>query len=408
MEESSKNAFKFIQKFGEKMKIMLIVPEYPPYHIGGGGIVYKNLAEILLDWGHNVVVVWGYYPTNSFFEKVEKYKKGEITFYKIPEIPYPKSMPYLRTAMPPNLNSLIELIKIIKKEKPDIVHIHGYGLIFPVIGAFLCKIFNTPYIFTIHGYPKTPEKNIFVKVFWRLFEKIVMQYVLKNAEAITCVSSWLADDKRVSKFKNKIKIVYNEINIKEFKKKVNDEYDLKLPENAKILCSIGRISEMKGFHLVIKVLPKLLKKYKNLYYVIIGDDDGFKRRLEELIKKLDVEKNVIFTGYLTGEKKLSIIKKCDVFIVPSLWEPFGLVALEGLAMKKVVVTSGEGGLKEFLKDSKNVLFFDINNLDTLVDAISLVLDGKKSYVVEDFIEKFDWKNIVKEYVRIYKSIGAIK
>ena len=78
------------------MKILLLVPEYPPYHIGGGGIVYENLALHLTKFGQNVVVVWGYYPSASFFDRVEYYEEDKIKFYKIPEIPVLFSKPFLK------------------------------------------------------------------------------------------------------------------------------------------------------------------------------------------------------------------------------------------------------------------------------------------------------------------------
>jgi glycogen synthase len=87
------------------MKILLAVPEYPPYHIGGGGEVYKNLAENYSKLGHDVVVIYGYYPSKSWFFNIKVYEKNNIKFYQIPEIPHPKNYPFLRTVMPPNLNS---------------------------------------------------------------------------------------------------------------------------------------------------------------------------------------------------------------------------------------------------------------------------------------------------------------
>ena len=138
------------------MKILLGVPEYPPYHIGGGGEVFKNLAENYKELGYEIVVVYGYYPTNSWNENIKEWtdKKG-IKFYQIPEIPYPKSMPFLRTVMPCNLKAWLKLRKIVKKENPDVAHLHGYGLLFVNILSKILYKLKTKYIFTIHGYPES-------------------------------------------------------------------------------------------------------------------------------------------------------------------------------------------------------------------------------------------------------------
>lgn len=396
------------------MKVMLVIPEYPPYNIGGGGVVYKNLAYHLKKIGIDVVVMWGFYGSKSLFDKVHKYVEEGIVFYMIPEIPYPKNFPYLKTAMPPNLNGLLSIPKIIRRERPDIIHLHGYGLPFINIVAFWSNIFGIPTIFTIHGYPKTPEKKILSNILWKIYEKTIMKLTLDNAKIITCVSKWLAEDKRLRKYRNKVKIIYNGIDIEKLRElynksesasKINIKEFLGLPSDSVILCSVGRISEMKGFQLVIRALPKLLKVYPHIYYVIIGSDYGYKKELWKLAKELNVENRVIFTGFLSEYLKLEFIRQCNVFMVPSIWEPFGLTAPEGIAMRKIVITTGAGGLKEVLQGCKNVIFFKKEYIDSLVEAILSVLKGKIKYEANDkCLEKFSWNNIVREYVEIYKQV----
>lgn len=390
------------------MKILLLVPEYPPYHIGGGGIVYENLALNLTKSGHNVVVVWGYYPSTSFFDRVECYEKDKIRFYKIPEFPVLFSKPFLRTAMPPAINGLFAIKNIVKKEKPDIVHLHGYGILFIVISSFVCRCLGQPYVFTIHGYPKTPEKNSFFRLFWKFYERMFLRQMLKNSQRITCVSGWLAKDVRLQSFQEKVDVIYNGIDAEKFrtiKKGSNQDFisnKFSLPKNGLFLCSLGRISEMKGFQLVVTALPELLNRYPNCYYIIIGEDDGYKKNLQKLANESGIEDRVIFAGFVDEVTKLKSIQECDVFIVPSLWEPFGLTALEGLAMEKIVVTTGNGGLKEFLSNSKNVIFFDHRSIESLKQSIGLVLDGKKKFRDEDYIQEFAWNQVIKDYLNFYE------
>jgi len=389
------------------MKVLLFIPEYPPYHIGGGGIVYQNLAETLQRKGFNVVVIWGYYPTDSINEPIKNFEKQKITFYQIPEIPYLKSFPYLRTAMPPNLRAMLSLPFILKKEKPDVIHFHGYGLPFIGFGSFLAVLMKIPYVFTIHGFPKSPENNPFFHLFWNVYQKHIMNRVLKKAKSITSISQWLRNDERLRPYQEKIRIIYNGIDIEKFNKfnqqKKGQEMKI-IPKEAQYMVSVGRISEMKGFHLLIKILPRLLDYSENLYYVIIGDDDGYKNELIKLSKTLDVENHIIFTGFIDEDMKHQYIRDSDAYIVPSLWEPFGLTALEGLAMKKVVVTTGAGGLKEFLKKSSNVLFFNAQDEESLYQALITVLDKKVGYKEDNHLLHFTWDAIVEKYIDTYKQV----
>lgn len=391
------------------MKVMLFVPEYPPYHIGGGGIVYENIALVLKRLGIDLVVVWGYFPTESIFERPKYYKKNGILFYKIPEIPYIKSLPYLRTAMPPNFHGILAVNQILNKEKPDIIHFHGYGLPFITFGCLLSIIYKIPYVFTVHGFPKSPEDNMIFHLFWNLYQKILMKIILSKSQVITCISKWLRKDERLALYQEKIKIIYNGINIDSYKKfQLLEENTIQkicnIPDKSDVLLSVGRISRMKGFQLVIDVLPRLNKKNRNCYYVIIGEDDGFKESLQSLARKKGVEDKVIFTGFISEKLKLNCIKQSDVYIVPSLWEPFGLTALEGLALEKIVLTTGAGGLKEFLSQSKNVMFFDKNNPESLYGNIIRIITNKKQFKNDNYIQKFDWEHVVSSYLEVYKDV----
>lgn len=377
------------------MKILLIVPEYPPYHVGGGGEVFKNLAENYKKLGHDIVVIYGYYPTISWWEDIREYTdSNDIKFYQIPEIPFPKSIFYLRTAMPPNVNALLKLKNIIKYENPGIVHIHGYGLIFINILADIVKRLEIDYIFTIHGYPeKLNRMNLLARKIWNLYIYFVMNRTLNMAKGITCISNYIKNDKR-NICQNKSITIYNGLCFDEYRNYesfINIRKIHHIGDNSLIILSIGRISEMKGFQEVIKLIPKFLEKNIDTKYLIVGRDDGYKEELEKLSKKLKVDKYIEFVGFIDFELKKQYIKQCDIFAIPSLWEPFGLVALEGMIFSKVILTTDIGGLKEVLYGyEKKVNIFD--------DGFIEQLDKKNNVKTNFDFKKFDWENIARTYL----------
>jgi glycosyltransferase involved in cell wall biosynthesis len=382
------------------MKILLGAPEYPPYHIGGGGEVYKNLAINYRKLGCDVVVIYGYYPTTSWWESIKEYQdENGIKFYQVPEIPSPNSMPYLRTAMPPNLNAIFKLRKIIMNEKPDIVHLHGYGIIFINILANITRALKIKYIFTIHGYPeKLNRMNFLTKFMWMLYIKLIMNKTLMLAEKITCVSDYVKNDNR-NIHKDKSVTIHNGLNFEEYRN-IGKIIDIRKKHNINkdtiIFLSVGRISEMKGFQEIIKLIPAFSRNGIKIKYLIIGQDDGYRERLEILSKQLNVDKYVKFIGFVDSEVKKQYIKECDIFAVPSLWEPFGLVALEGMISDKVILTTDMGGLKEVLDGYKKKIYLYDNNL---IDNIKMnVRNETKSKI--DF-NKFDWSNISKNYLSLF-------
>jgi len=383
------------------MKILLGTPEYPPNHIGGGGEVYMNLAENYRTLGHDVVVIFGYYPSETWNDKIKKYSNSSgITFYQIPEIPYPKSMPFLRTVIPPNFKAWKKIRKIIQKENPDVAHLHGYGLIFINILASILRKLKIKYIFTIHGYPETQNKiNWLVRFIWNLYIKIIMNKTLKYANKITCVSNYIKEDVR-NVFPKKSVVIYNGINFSDFDK-IEETIDIRkkhgVSKETKIIFSLGRISEMKGYQEIIKLIPEFINRNIDVKYLIAGKDDGYKNKLEWLIEKLSVKEKVEFLGFLDLETKKQYIKQCDIFAIPSLWEPFGLVALEGMVYNKIILTSDAGGLKEVLENYENKILINDEKV------IKKILEHEAKSLDKNIFNRFDYDLISKSYLKLMEK-----
>jgi len=380
------------------MKILLGTPEYQPYHVGGGGEVYKQLAENYKKLGNEVVVVYGYYPTNSWGEEIKEYTQDGIKFYQIPEIPYPKSMPFLRTVMPPNPKSWFKLKAIIKKENPDVAHLHGYGFLLVNKLAKILKKQKVKYIFTLHGYPETQnKKNFFIRLIWKLYIRFVMNKTIKDSKRLTGISNYITKDFR-NICKNKSITIFNGINLKDYEhtlKNINIRKKHKIDDKTLVIFSLGRLSEMKGFQEVIKLLPKFQERKIKVKYLIAGEDDGYKKDLIKLIKGLNQKDNVEFLGFLDLETKKQYLEQCNILAIPSLWEPFGLVALEGIIYNKLILTTETGGLKEVLKNyPKKVNIYKKDFINQI--------KSKKLIQPATNLNRFDWGNITKDYLKELK------
>ncbi len=383
------------------MKILLGLPEYPPHHTGGGGAVFKDLAENYKRLGHEVVVIYGYYPSETWHDDIKEYTdESGIKFYQVPELPYPKSVHYLRTVMPPNLKSFLKLKDIIKKEKPDVAHLHGYGLIFVNILGRILERLGIEYIFTIHGYPESQNKsNFIVRWVWRLYIKYIMNRTLRKSKKITCVSDFMRNDSRNICKENSVTI-YNGINFADYEivaSNIDIKEKHKISKDELVIFSLGRISEMKGFQEVIKIIPKIIEQGTGVRYLIAGKDDGYKKELEKLASDLKVEGNVEFIGFLGLEEKKQYINQCNIFAIPSLWEPFGLVALEGMIFNKIILTTNTGGLKEVLENYQNKILINDREI------VKKVLTHKSILLNSEIFKKFDYNSIVELYINQLKK-----
>jgi len=396
--------------------VLMIAPEYPPHNIGGGGIVVQNIARELSRKGYNVVVVAGYYKSKSLLEKPWIEKDGDVYVTWFPLVPTPKNLPYLDTVMPPNIYSTIFLFKIlrgVKRLRNCVVHLHGYGHLLVDYAALLLRVFRKPYILTIHGIPKSPlylGKRL-LKYAFLLYTKLIGRRTVEGATKVTAISRAIAKEaiaygarpSQIVVIPNGIDPNYA-INVKqgEFRKKYG------IPLDKKIILCIGRLHPRKGFQYVIAAMPRILREEPNAVLVIVGDGP-YRRVLEALAKKLGVERNVIFTGYVNEQAKKEALADADVVVIPSLIEPFGLVALEAMAMGRPIIASNIDGLRDFLIHEVNALLIPPTCTSCIIASLlSLLRDSSKSKALCKNATKtaitYSWDRIVSRYIELYVRV----
>lgn len=361
------------------------------------------------------MVIYGYYPTKSWWEEIKEYTdENNIKFYQIPEIPFPKSMPLLKTVMPPNIKAWLKLKKIIKNERPDIAHLHGYGFILVSVLADVLHKFRIKYIYTLHGSPVSPDKmGGFIKFGFNIYKIMLGNSTLRNTYKMTAVSEYTKTFQEFKKYKNNIIVINNGIDLIKFKYNKNEVsiYSRYLhPGDNKeyIIClSLGRIEWLKGFQYFIDGLPNLIEDGFNIKYFIAGTDNGYKNEIDELIKKYKLENNVFYLGHLNFDQKLNALANCDYIIVPSIVENFPAVPLEALAMKKIPIVNNAGGLPEIIRNNYNGLVLDFQKKESFLDSFKNFLkdDSLHLKIIKNMstVEKYDWENITSSYINIYDT-----
>lgn len=320
--------------------------------------------------------------------------------------------------MPPNLYSaklLYKVLNVMKNLHDCIVHIHGYGHLLIDYAALLLRAFRKPYILTIHGVPKSPLYlgNKLLKCAFLLYAKLIGRRTIKGAAKVTAVSKAIAKEAiAYGAQPSQIVIIPNGIdpnyadNVRQslFKKKYN------IPSDKKTILCIGRLHPRKGFQYVISAMPYILKKVPNTVLVIVGDGP-YRRTLESLARKLGVERNVVFTGYVDEQTKKEALADADLVVIPSLIEPFGLVALEAMAMKKPIIASNVDGLKEILEPLKDLFVNNPKNVHELTNKIIAFLRNHEisnamTLQLQKRLQRFFWHNIVQRYIDVYDESAS--
>jgi glycosyltransferase involved in cell wall biosynthesis len=270
------------------------------------------------------------------------------------------------------IQSLKKIIKVIKIKKIDIIHTHGYRA--NLYGRLACMFTKIKHTATIHvslfDYKQTP---ILLRYLYYFFE-IVLSF---KTNKYICISKAMADDMRKLKIPlQKISIIPNGVDLKRFyprpiKNKIKREFGIK--SQAPLIGTAGRLVPEKGHIYLVTALKLLKDKHSELKCLFLGSGPLL-NKIESRAAQLGVKDMCIFGGTRNDIEKVYPI--LDLFVLPSIREPFGLVLLEAMATQIPVLAFSSGGPKEIIKSGFNGILIPPGSSKKLADAIHILLQNK--------------------------------
>lgn len=176
----------------------------------------------------------------------------------------------------------------------------------------------------------------------------------------------------------KLQVIPYGIDTKKFQNNPNGEA-FKIKYNCnwhKVILSVGRLNYQKAFHYLIKAMPKILKKIPKVKLIIVGEGEQ-STYLNQLANFLGVKESVIFTGALDQNQISDAYAACDIFVLSSQFESFGISLIEAQAAGKPVIGTKVGGLPEALLDRQTGFLVDFGDIGQLEDNIIHLLSDEK-------------------------------
>jgi len=304
--------------------------------------------------------------------------------------------------------------KAVMASKADIVHAHSYGFFQTHLALAAKKMRRTKFVFTPHFHPEwasgKSKKRRFLR---RAYDKIIGGKTLSSADVIICVSRGEAMVlKELDIDSEKVRIVPNGIpeellGLEADPSTFMAAFDIKHP----FVLFAGRLAENKGLEYLAEAAAHVAKERPDVKFVIVGEDGGARDGFEKRVKALGIQDNVKLTGHIQEEAVFrSAFAACDIFVLPSIFEAFGIVILEAMAMGRPCVATRVGGVPDLVSDGRTGILVEPKDPVALAKGLIKVLD--EPALAKDMGvnarkrvgKEFTWPRITDRLEHIYKEV----
>ncbi|MBN1799627.1 MAG: glycosyltransferase [Spirochaetales bacterium] len=302
-----------------------------------------------------------------------------------------------------DINGLVKLKNFINRSSSAIIH---FLYLNPLIR--LAHIFSRHknVIMSEHGCldrEKELGRWFWIKHFHRLLKNTAKMYTVPSAFSYAQIMKYKIFPRL------KMRIIYNGIDLKKFSRTRKSTHEFKkklgIPEDKTVIGTVRGLTSKMGIEHLLYAFKKLLDHTAGIVCTIIGDGP-LRAKLEALAVKLAIEDKVIFFG---NQSDIPLfLALMDIFVMPSVWETFGIAAAEAMAMSVPVVAYKVGALPEVIGSAG--IFVDKRNPQKLAEAIlTLIKDAKKRTALKQQgrkrIEKlFDIKKVANDYKQLYMQL----
>ncbi len=333
-------------------------------------------------------------------------KTKEINFITVPSL--------VRRVNPfKDFKALNDITRLLKQEKPDIVHTHSSKS--GVIGRIAASRAGIPVIFhTIHGFSFHEFSSLTAKTIYIPIERFASKFTDLHISVNQYDMDFAVKHKIINK--DKILRVYNGIDLEENTRKPDRDgfkESLNIPAEALTVTQVGRLWRQKAPEVFVQTAVKILKQRKDVYFLLVGDGE-LRSKLEWMITLHHCEDNIKILGWRNDAGKILSIS--DVFMLTSLWEGLSIAILEAMARKLPVVTSNIKGNRELVIENETGFLCTPNQPDIFFEKLSLLLDSSSlrqklgsagfERAQKDFSIRKTVSTIDKLYHDYYAKVGS--
>jgi len=385
------------------MKVGTLTWEFPPRVVGGIARHCEGLAKALVEQNHEVHLFTLDFPGSPNYEEMD----GVKVYRASTELGHPN---FLTWVLLFNHFLTKRMADVVHKVDFDVMHVHDWLAAFS--GISFKHYMKKPMVLTVHsteagraqGLHSPDSFSINGIEWWAMYEAdrvIVCSQSMKNE---ICGHFNLPQDK--------VEVIPNAIDATKYQTSVDrgavrQRYGVGYSE--KLILCVGRLVPQKGIEYFIRAIPSIARRYPEAKFIIVGE--GWSRDiLEEEAHASGQNRKIQFTGFASDQEVINLMTSADVLVVPSIYEPFGIVALEGMATGVPVVASKVGGLSEVIEHDRTGLFVYPKNPESIAWGIDSVLSDPDhaKWLTENAKEKlhkaYSWEAVAMKTVDVYRKV----
>ncbi|MBC7327217.1 glycosyltransferase family 4 protein [bacterium] len=383
------------------MRILMLSWEYPPNIVGGLSRHLAGLCPSLAKMGVEVHLITSNTGDLPTYEEKDGVHIHRVYADFIDPLDFPNRIHQL------NFATVQAAIPLLNTKKFQLIHVHDW--LNCMAGRVLKHAYKIPLVATIHatefgrrGGINEPLSRYIHAQEWLLgyeaWRVIVCSMAMKN-EVINVLS--IPPDK--------IEVIPNGIDTERFDIEVEEGFRERfVAPDEKLILFVGRLVWEKGIDVLIDCSPYVLERFPKAKFIVVGK--GNIEEYRQRARNLGVESKFFFTGFLDDETVAKLYKCADICVYPSRYEPFGIVALEAMAVGIPPITSDAGGFLETVRNGETGLITRKGDPLLLAQAIVFLLDnpslkekmGKQAE--KEARERYRWEMGAQRTIQLYRRV----
>ena len=304
------------------------------------------------------------------------------------------------------LHDVFDVLRTVRDFEPDVVHAHDHRA--DVVGMVGAKRRRVPLVASVHGWTGWTESSLRGRVY-----PMVDRMVLRRADALIANSHAFSESANLERLGRPIHVIPHGLDLGQFEP---DAHTRPRAAGDLVIGMVGRIHPIKGQSVFLRAAAEIASAHPQCRFLVVGETAPgtgaqYKRELDRLLDEGNIRDKVTMTSAAFGEIP-QVLAGIDVFVAPSLVEPFGLSVLEAMAMARPVVASRVGGLPEVVGDDGQcgqlVAASDpqalAQTLNTLIESPSL-RDRLGKNARQRVVDLFDRRLMVQRTYELYHALA---